>query len=168
MGKFMDEQGLTELWQLVKENDAKAPKIVTGSYVGDGKYGAENPVTLKFDFEPKFLIVTFEDAPPFRYSEDVGFCLYDCRFEFIKGITTHKSLVETKHSPDDVGFHLERENIIVNFSGNEVSWYLDAKAEYIVGGTTYYYPTELNAAHQNNESGKVYHYIAISCGGENG
>lgn len=32
-------------------------KIQTGSYVGTGTYGADNPCSLTFDFEPKLLIV---------------------------------------------------------------------------------------------------------------
>lgn len=37
--------------------DGKA-KIQTGSYVGTGTYGANNPCSLTFDFEPKFMFVT--------------------------------------------------------------------------------------------------------------
>lgn len=32
-------------------------KIATGSYVGTGTYGKNNPNTLTFDFEPKLVIV---------------------------------------------------------------------------------------------------------------
>lgn len=32
-------------------------KLAMGTYVGNGKYGAANPNTITFDFEPKFLIV---------------------------------------------------------------------------------------------------------------
>ena len=38
------------------ENAITAPKIATGSYVGTGKYGASNPNTLTFDFEPKLVL----------------------------------------------------------------------------------------------------------------
>ena len=37
--------------------DEKA-KIQTGSYIGTGTYGSNNPNTLTFDFEPKLLIVS--------------------------------------------------------------------------------------------------------------
>lgn len=36
--------------------DSKA-RIQTGSYVGTGTYGVDNPCSLTFDFEPKLLIV---------------------------------------------------------------------------------------------------------------
>ena len=50
--------------------DSKA-RIQTGSYVGTGTYGANNPCSLTFDFEPKFLlffqqniIQNYPDASP--------------------------------------------------------------------------------------------------------
>ena len=41
--------------------DGKA-KIQTGSYVGTGTYGANNPCSLTFDFEPWLLIVENRDG----------------------------------------------------------------------------------------------------------
>ena len=32
-------------------------KIQTGSYVGTGTYGASNPCSLTFDFEPKLILI---------------------------------------------------------------------------------------------------------------
>ena len=43
--------------------NAGMPKIATGSYTGTGRYGAGNPNSLSFDFEPKMLIVMVEDSP---------------------------------------------------------------------------------------------------------
>lgn len=37
--------------------------IETGSYTGNGKYGASNPITLNFSFTPKFLFVTCGGEP---------------------------------------------------------------------------------------------------------
>lgn len=37
-------------------NAVTAPRIETGSYVGTGTYGQENPNTLTFEFVPKFVI----------------------------------------------------------------------------------------------------------------
>lgn len=37
------------------ENAVTAPKIATGSYTGTGTYGASNPNSLTFDFEPKMV-----------------------------------------------------------------------------------------------------------------
>ena len=39
------------------DNAVEAPKIATGSYVGTGTYGEDNPNSLTFDFEPRILVV---------------------------------------------------------------------------------------------------------------
>lgn len=36
-------------------------QIASGSYIGDGKYGIDNPNSLTFDFEPKIVIVQCAD-----------------------------------------------------------------------------------------------------------
>ena len=38
-------------------------KIVTGSYVGTGTYGASNPNTLTLPFEPKIVMINRHDSP---------------------------------------------------------------------------------------------------------
>lgn len=38
-------------------------KIETGSYVGNGKYGASNPNKLTFSFEPIFFTISKTDGP---------------------------------------------------------------------------------------------------------
>ena len=40
--------------------DEAVPRIVTGSYVGDGAYGRDNICSLTFDFEPKLIIICGE------------------------------------------------------------------------------------------------------------
>ena len=42
-------------------------KIQTGSYVGTGTYGKDNPCSLTFDFAPKFIIFTNEKISNGRY-----------------------------------------------------------------------------------------------------
>lgn len=39
--------------------DSKA-RIQTGSYVGTGTYGANNPCSLTFDFEPQIIIISYK------------------------------------------------------------------------------------------------------------
>ena len=51
---FMDENGLAELWSLVRNADMK---IATGSYTGTGKTGSSNPNILTFGFKPKYVQV---------------------------------------------------------------------------------------------------------------
>ena len=47
--------GFSDLWG----NDIPTVKIETGSYTGTGTYGASNPNTLTFSFEPKIVFITY-------------------------------------------------------------------------------------------------------------
>lgn len=53
--------GFSDLWG----NDIPTVKIETGSYTGTGTYGASNPNTLTFSFEPK---IVFINAIPASYN----------------------------------------------------------------------------------------------------
>lgn len=48
-------------------NAITAPKITTGSYTGTGTYGASNPNSLTFDFEPKAVFISAEGILPMVY-----------------------------------------------------------------------------------------------------
>lgn len=54
--KLLGEVALAELWALVKAEDAKAPKIATGSYVGTGVYN-NHTMSLTFDGEPVMVLL---------------------------------------------------------------------------------------------------------------
>ena len=43
------------------DNAVTAPSIATGEYTGTGTYGSANPNTLTFDFEPKLVIILWDD-----------------------------------------------------------------------------------------------------------
>lgn len=43
--------------QALLDLKASLPKFQTGSYVGAGTFGADNPTTLTFDFEPQVVII---------------------------------------------------------------------------------------------------------------
>ena len=43
------------------DNAVTAPNIATGEYTGTGTYGSANPNTLTFDFEPKLVIILWDD-----------------------------------------------------------------------------------------------------------
>ena len=47
----------SEISDVLAQLGTKA-KIQTGSYVGTGTYGADNPCSLTFDFEPKLFIIS--------------------------------------------------------------------------------------------------------------
>ena len=50
-------QQIKTLIDNVQTSTNSKAKIQTGSYVGTGTYGENNPCSLTFDFEPKFLMV---------------------------------------------------------------------------------------------------------------
>ena len=54
------------------DNAVNAPKIETGSYVGTGTYGADNPNSLTFGFEPKFFICISSMGKSFLSSSSDG------------------------------------------------------------------------------------------------
>ena len=47
--------------QALLDLKASLPKFQAGSYVGNGKYGAETPTTLTFDFEPQLVVLVQEN-----------------------------------------------------------------------------------------------------------
>ena len=95
------------------------PRIETGSYVGTGTYGASNPTTLSFPFEPKMVIIAANAY---------------------QGGITHPLI-----RPDTVGYVTIAASIystmVVSWAGKEISFY-DANSairQFNNSGTTYYY-----------------------------
>lgn len=85
-------------------------KIQTGSYVGTGTYGASNPCSLTFDFDPKFVFI-YQDGDEsftiliFICGSPLGFCTRDA---------TYVRLVKS--------------------TGNTWSWYTDSTISYKAPG----------------------------------
>ena len=97
------------------DNAVTAPMIETGSYVGTGTYGQENPNTLTFEFVPKFVFV----------SSGGGSSSY---FLWVQGC--NKTSGEYNNSLS-----------VVEVSGNTLSWYStkDISSQRNQNATTYYY-----------------------------
>ena len=94
-------------------------QVYTGSYVGTGTYGASNPTTLSFPFEPKMVIIAANAY---------------------QGGITHPLI-----RPDTVGYVTIAASIystmVVSWAGKEISFY-DANSairQFNNSGTTYYY-----------------------------
>lgn len=119
---FLDETGLAELWSLIKAEDAKAPKVVYGSYVGTGTCGQSNPSSLTFDFEPKVLV--------FLSSSFMGQMV-----AYRNGATFMSSCSFWS----DGGYDAQYCTFV--WSGNTVTWYNKNDASYQKNGSgaTYYY-----------------------------
>lgn len=93
-------------------------QIATGSYVGTGTYGVNNPNSLTFGFDPKFLLVS-RGGYGFDSSNSFG---------WIYGLT------ETIGDFND-GYS------VVSLSGRTISWYntMNAESQRNYLNYTYYY-----------------------------
>ena len=64
----------SEISEVLAQLGTKA-KIQTGSYVGTGTYGADNPCSLTFDFVPMFLFI-YCNSIPSGSSSTRGYCQF--------------------------------------------------------------------------------------------
>ena len=89
-----------EAFAKIDEGMSGGLKVETGSYIGNGLYGAEHPNTLNFDFAPKLVLIKLKDNDIFP-SIIIGGDIYA------------KSITRT------LGGGVLR----VSTSGNSISWY---------------------------------------------
>lgn len=115
------------------------PHVSSGSYVGTGTAGADNPNTLRFGFKPLFLVIITEDEKP-NYAGT------------IRGIAPWFFVRPWKHTNKFYNGNTAANSFDthVTWFGNGVSWYA------LAGNGTAATPSE-----QLNESGTTYHYIVI-------
>lgn len=105
--------------------DGKA-SIVTGSYVGTGTYGASNPNTLTFDFEPKVVILWYATST-WEDEASVFLIRWNYTTQFAPGYSTNSN------SSVYINY--------ITYSGNTISWYNAGYAYYQLNnpGNTYSY-----------------------------
>lgn len=94
------------------DNAVTAPKIETGSYVGTGAYGANNPNTLTFGFKPKMVFMT--DG---RDNFDERYTMFFPWIESLKTINIFKV------SQNDYQLN-------TTISGNTISWFTTSNASF--------------------------------------
>lgn len=94
------------------DNAVTAPKIETGSYVGTGTYGANNPNTLTFGFKPKMVFMT--DG---RDNFDERYTMFFPWIESLKTINIFKV------SQNDYQLN-------TTISGNTISWFTTSNASF--------------------------------------
>ena len=116
----LPETGLYDLFNTLL---LKLPgvQIATGSYIGTGKYGADNPSSLTFEFEPKILIVQKDSTNYAAYSKIVA-----------------QNGMKTANNGNSAGNN-DYYVTFINWT-HEVSWYSYSKNGQLNSlGTTYYY-----------------------------
>lgn len=116
-------------------SDLKVTRIKTGSYVGTGTYGSDNPNSLTLPFEPKLLMIApaaygidFEDTNTSTY-------FYESAIWFAG---------TTKLAYRDSGTHYDIAYCTFSASGNTISWYSNtanglARTQLNTAGTKYAY-----------------------------
>ena len=111
------------------DNAVTSPKIETGSYVGTGVYGASNPNTLTFWFEPKLVIV----SGPNNINSG-GSSINVMESAFFMGLYGKSiGLASDEYTTE-----------IVSFEGESMSWYTSrngAAYQFNKSEETYYYIT---------------------------
>ena len=120
----------------IDEALAAGPKVKTGSYVGTGTSGADNPNVLEFDFKPVFLAIVEKDKAP-----ESALC---APWFFIRPWAYTNKFSRGNSNINTYFTH-------VTWLDNGVSWY----AQYESGTAA------APADGQLNESGVTYHYVAI-------
>ena len=106
-------------------------QIATGSYTGTGTYGAGNPNSLTFDFEPKVLFVVGNNKPTYYGATFLCFGYTD-NFSDTNGYAYPYNLVDRAQKE------------FARMSGKTLEWYSTS-----------------NSYQQLNDSGIAYKYIAI-------
>lgn len=122
----LDENGLAELWSLVKAEDSKNAKIVTGSYEGDGGSGSGSPTSLTLPFVPKVVFIA------------VGENLLSKGYEAWLGMLLEDFGVAVGNKYDTTGVGVVSQTIAE--WGTTVKWYSSFPGwQYNSSGYTYYY-----------------------------
>ena len=133
-GGIHDQQEYTEAgdWLDVWGNAIPAVHIETGSYVGTGTVGANNPNSLSFGFVPSFVFIMAKD------------------YQLWRGIFLCSAM--TAEYSTGVYFAVDYQN------GSMTQSYFNAKLD---GNVLSWYASTNGAASQLNNSGATYNYIAI-------
>ena len=103
-------------------------RIQTGSYVGTGTYGGDNPSSLTFDFAPKYVqICAFRDMT----HNFIGLFYYSPQRMFAGQI----------YSGYNNNVYWSVANLSVSVDGNTITWHEGSNADYQLNsnGTPYYY-----------------------------
>ena len=131
MAEFNEDN--TKIEQALLDLKASMPKIATGSYVGTGTGGPENPNTLEFDFAPQLIFIIIEDIKP-----------NDCTPWTFMRPWKYCNAYAVNNSPSNSSY------TYVTWTDNGVSWY----GQYNDG-------KPVSGSGQLNTEGVTYHYIAM-------
>lgn len=115
------------------DNAVTAPRLAVGSYMGTGTYGADNPTSLTFEFEPQLLFVFPNDSWLFNGN---------MRLTAVRG--------QVATSLRDSGSSSVYIPVVLNWDGKTVSWH-----------TTLGEMDAVSGADQLNAGNAEYFYAAL-------
>ena len=119
-------------------NAVTAPQIATGSYVGTGKYGPDNPNSLTFEFPPKLLFITqYNDDGNFYGANSIDRNPMDCSI-LTTSYTAGLGFSNVSSSDGLSGYAKKTED------GKTITWYHSS-----------------SASSQANYAQRTYYYFAI-------
>lgn len=122
--------------QALLELKTAMPKIATGSYVGTGTSGKDNPNTLEFDFSPKVIIITTDGKTGEPYASTSTPRFFVRPWKYANSYANGNTSSNTYYT-------------YVTWTDNGVSWY------------TQYNDGDPNPYGQLNQEGVTYYYFAI-------
>lgn len=124
----------TYIQEMVAAVQAAGAKIQTGSYVGTGTYGADNPCSLTFDKTPILVVVYLKRIYVSHAGATSGVASalpYEEAFIWVP---------EQTDAPIEYG-----QGLIFTYSSNKLQWYNEKQASY-----------------QLNNNGTIYKYIVVN------
>lgn len=104
--------------QALLDLKASQPKFKTGSYMGTGTYGADNPTTLTFDFEPQMLIIAPQPVGT-NNQQFLTMAESVCTLVAIRGATT----APVSYDSNQYGANFEPSIVNLTWDGDTVSLY---------------------------------------------
>ena len=93
----------SEISDVLAQLGTKA-KVQTGSYVGTGTYGANNPCSLTFDFAPKLVIIRLTDG------SEAGIFVYNSKTYLSIGGRSGDSFGPCSQSNNTISWYYEYED----------------------------------------------------------
>lgn len=108
-------------------------QIASGTYQGTGSHGSYSKNQLQFQFAPKFLVVAPQEKTSSGIESDLAHGIASTPFIVWAG--------QPGSASSQGSGYVQSANNAVSVSGNTISWYSAASAEYQLNarGTTYYY-----------------------------
>ena len=113
----------------------EAPRIETGSYVGTGTYGVDNPNSITFSFVPKVVMICGDDTQLLFGTDYGAYPVFGVLWDQLS--SEYKSISGNRYA-----------GMSVKATDKTLSWYSKETSSKAV-------------AYQLNTSGKVYRYVAF-------